>query len=170
MVKYIKLLTKSAANYLKEDERMRKYILIGMGGFFGAILRFAVKNNHILTDRGSFPFNILIINVTGSFLLAGILSVTFRAQRVKTDVKFGIAIGFLGAFTTFSTLCKDTVNLITNGNYDLALLYLLMSAILGLAAVYLGTVLARKLQTIKSKQPDDMCITDTFENIKDEVK
>jgi CrcB protein len=61
-----------------------------------------------------------------------------------TSLRLGIATGFLGAFTTFSTLCKETVSLIHQGDYFSAVSYITVSTMLGLAAVYFGIVLARE--------------------------
>lgn len=122
---------------------MRKYIFIGIGGILGAILRYYIKNIHIYQYNGVFPLNTLIINITGSFILALILTVTFEVLEFDSDIRLGIATGFLGAFTTFSTMSKETVILINSGYYYSAIAYLTVSAMLGLSAAYFGTVLAR---------------------------
>ena len=65
-------------------------------------------------------------------------------MEVDADLRIGLSTGFLGAFTTFSTLCKETVSLMAGGNFFLAISYMTVSAILGLAAVYFGIVMARE--------------------------
>lgn len=123
---------------------MKKYIYIGIGGFFGAISRYAIKNIHIYHYNGVIPLNTLIINVSGSFVLALILTTAFEVLEMDESVRLGIGTGFLGAYTTFSTLCKETVGLITKGFYFSAISYIIMSTILGLVAAYFGVVLSRK--------------------------
>lgn len=123
---------------------MRKYLYIGIGGFLGAISRYLIKNVPIYHYHENIPLNTLIINVTGSFIIALILTVAFEVWEFDPDIRLGIATGFLGAYTTFSTLCKETVGLMTQGFYFSALSYMTVSAMLGLAAVFLGVVFARE--------------------------
>jgi fluoride exporter len=124
---------------------MRKYIFISIGGILGAILRYLIKEVHIYHYHENIPLNTLIINITGSFILALILTTAFEIWKFDADIRLGIATGFLGAYTTFSTLCKETVGLIHEGFYFSAFFYLTVSTILGLASVYLGIILAREV-------------------------
>lgn len=123
---------------------MRKYVLIGLGGIFGAILRYLIKGVHIYHYHENVPLNTLMINVAGSFTLALVLTVAFEVWEFDANVRLGIATGFLGAFTTFSTLCRETAELICQGDYFSAVTYVTVSVMLGIAAVYFGIVLARE--------------------------
>jgi len=124
---------------------MLKYIYIFIGGALGAVLRLAIKNIHIWNYHENIPLNTLIINITGSFILALFLTFAFEVMEVDADIRLGVSTGFLGAFTTFSTLCKETVALMVSGEYFSAISYLTVSTVLGLTAAYLGIVLAREL-------------------------
>jgi len=124
---------------------MKRYIFIGTGGFLGAILRYVIKNMHIHNYIKGIPLNTLIINITGSFVLAFILTAVLKIRRFDEDIKLGIATGFLGAFTTFSTMCKETVVLINQGSDYLAFTYILLSILAGLAMVYCGAALAQEV-------------------------
>lgn len=124
---------------------MKKYLFIAAGGALGAISRYLIKNIHIINGGSSFPVNTLLINVTGSFLLALILTIAFKYWSFDTNIRLGIATGFLGAYTTFSTMCKETSNLIMKGMYSSATLYISLSLFLGLLFVYLGVVSAHKV-------------------------
>ncbi|MHC6180098.1 fluoride efflux transporter FluC [Clostridium sp. JNZ X4-2] len=124
---------------------MRKFIFIGIGGFLGAITRSFIKNIHIFNQTTIIPLDTLFINVTGSFILAFVLTVAVKKLKIDENIQLGISAGFVGAYTTFSTLCKETVNLITGKYYYAAASYMIMSAILGLAAVYLGIMAGNKL-------------------------
>jgi fluoride exporter len=126
---------------------MKKYIFIGIGGFLGAISRYFIMNVHLYNYQEGIPLNTLIINVIGSFMIALILTVALEIWEIDEALRLGIATGFIGAFTTFSTLCKETVNLIASGYYYSAISYMTMSAVLGLSAVYFGVVVARELIT-----------------------
>ncbi|MGB8453419.1 MAG: fluoride efflux transporter CrcB [Anaerocolumna sp.] len=139
---------------------MRKYILISIGGFIGAILRYVVRSVPIGHYNGRLPLNTLIINVTGSFVLALVLTAAYAAIKLKADIRLGIATGLIGAYTTFSTLCKETESLLSKGDYFTAISYVTISALLGVGAVYLGTVLGKKIVSKRSllkPEPDSVC-------------
>lgn len=133
---------------------MRKYVLIGCGGFLGAILRYLIKGIDVLNHLIPIPLATLIINLSGTFLLAFILTAAFEAWEMDPDIRLGIATGFLGAYTTFSTLCKETIGLLLSGNYLSAATYIAVSIVLGLAAAFLGITVARKTaeKIIKCKE------------------
>lgn len=124
---------------------MRKYIFIGIGGVAGALSRYIIKGIHINHYNGIFPINTLFINITGSFILASILTLAFEIWEFDSDIRLGIATGFLGAYTTFSTLCKETVELMKQGYFMEAFLTIASSVIAGLAAIYIGVILGRKV-------------------------
>jgi fluoride exporter len=108
------------------------------------MLRYFIKSIHIFSFKEAVPINTIIINVTGSFILALILTIAFEVWEIREEIRLGITTGFLGAYTTFSTLCKDTVMFNNNGLYFSALSYITISAFLGLFAAYFGVVLARE--------------------------
>ena len=124
---------------------MRKYFFIASGGFAGAIIRFWGSSIKITSYSGNLPLNTLIINVTGCFLLSLFLTLAFDLLEFDPDVRTGISTGFFGAYTTFSTLCKETVALINNGYYLSASLYILLSAFVGISFAYLGNITAKKI-------------------------
>lgn len=124
---------------------MRKYTFIAIGGILGAILRYMIKNIHFYHYKEVVPINTLLINVSGSFMLALILTIAFEVWELDADIRLGIATGFLGAYTTFSTMCKETVNLMRKGYYYSSISYICFSTILGLSAAYFGVVLAREV-------------------------
>ena len=80
-------------------------LFIAIGGMLGSISRFAIKNIHMWNYHENTSLNTLFINITGSFLLALILTIAFEVWNFDPDILLGIATGFLGAYTTFSTLC-----------------------------------------------------------------
>jgi fluoride exporter len=123
---------------------MRKYVYIMIGGALGAMLRLAIKSISFGQYQGRFPLNTLLINITGTFILALFLTMSLELLEIGADIRLGISTGFLGAYTTFSTLCKEAATLILSREYITAASYLTASTILGLAAAYLGVVLARK--------------------------
>ncbi|QHQ59475.1 fluoride efflux transporter CrcB [Anaerocolumna sedimenticola] len=130
---------------------MRKYIFISLGGAFGAVLRYVIRSIPTPCYNGNIPLNTLIINIIGSFILALVLTGANEVFKLEADLKLGITTGFIGAFTTFSTLCKETVSLLSNGAYLSAFSYLTLSAILGITAAYLGVVLESAAANIVNK-------------------
>lgn len=124
---------------------MNQLIAIAMGGSAGAVVRFLVANAIYGWLGRTFPHGTLFINVSGSFLM-GFLSVMMM-QRFPLAVEYraAILVGFLGAYTTFSTFALETLNLFEEGNLLKAALNIFLSTVLCLAAVWVGLVLARQL-------------------------
>lgn len=141
---------------------MRKYILIGIGGILGSILRYWFRGVPIYHYHENVPLNTLIINVTGSFILALILTVAFDVWEFNSDIRLGIATGFVGAYTTFSTLCKETVVMLYQGDYLSAVSYIAVSTMVGIAAAYFGVVVAKEVVS-KLVKKDDIDSTDSEE-------
>lgn len=121
---------------------MRKYVYMMIGGAAGAPLRVLLRNLPVWSHVGGIPVNTLAVNIIGSFFLAFFLAVAFEVAKFDADIRLGVSTGFLGAFTTFSTLSKETALLMFSGDYIPAISYILLSGGLGLAAAYLGAVLA----------------------------
>ena len=113
---------------------MIKVLSIGLGGFFGAIARVLLKSVVIVAGSGWFPVNTFLINIAGSFLLSFLLTVAFEGWRMNADLRMGLTTGLLGAFTTFSTFCKESVELLRAGALPVALLYMAGSIAAGLLA------------------------------------
>jgi CrcB protein len=124
------------------------YILVGVGGFIGANARFVVARlvGALLETR--FPMGTFVINVSGSFLL-GVLG-TLVAQRVMPNsesMRLALGVGFLGAFTTFSTFEFETHALIDDGSWLTATMNIFASLFVGLLAVRAGIVVAKSWLT-----------------------
>ena len=118
---------------------MHKIILVGMGGFVGAILRYLVSGVvQALTHSISFPFGTLAVNIAGCFFIGG-FSYLFESQSSMTsEMRLLLMVGILGAFTTYSTFSNETFNLLQDQRLFLASLNVATHIILGLAAVMLG--------------------------------
>jgi len=123
---------------------MRKYLFIGLGGFFGASFRVLIKGADIFTSVG-FPLSTLFINLLGTFLLAFFLTLTLDFFVIDQDLRLSLSVGFFGSFTTFSTFSKELSHLIFDGSYYFAVFYLLSSIIFGLLCAYLGFKIANSI-------------------------
>jgi CrcB protein len=120
-------------------------LLIGLGGFAGAISRYVVDG--LVTDRtaGAFPWGTLAVNATGSFLLGLLFAMTTERAVLPADIRGPVMIGFIGAYTTFSTYMLESWGLIESGSYVAALANLGGSVVIGLVAVAAGLIIGRAI-------------------------
>jgi CrcB protein len=124
---------------------MDKFLIISIGAVLGANTRYWLGGWAAEKFGTSFPFGTLIINLTGSLVLGFFL--TLISDRFVVDPRWRllVAIGFLGAYTTFSTYTFESANLIVTGQVWTGLLNLFGSSFLGLIAVMAGILLGRMI-------------------------
>jgi CrcB protein len=115
----------------------RELVVIAFGGGGGAAARYAILHAEPVR-AGAFPFTTLAINVGGAFVLAVLLESCARRGLETWWLRPFAAIGVLGGFTTFSTLCVEAMLLGRDGHIALAALYLIASGIAGIAVVVAG--------------------------------
>lgn len=118
---------------------------VAIAGALGALARYGLGG--WLTSRfpGSFPWETFIINISGSFII-GLLFVIFTERLMPHPaLRVSLMVGFVGAYTTFSTFSLETFRLIEDGAVGLALANIFGSVTAGLVAVYLGIVIARAI-------------------------
>ena len=122
---------------------MDRFLVVGLGGFVGAVARYGVTLLVGAFWTREFPLATFLINVTGSFVL-GLFS-TLAAERLEVDprLRLFVATGFVGAYTTFSTFEYETQRLAESGAVWWGLLNVVTSVAAGYAAVQLGVRLAR---------------------------
>lgn len=126
---------------------MLKLLVIMTGGSIGA----ACRHGLFVVVQGlagpTFPAGTLTVNLTGSFLI-GILWSLFDKIHFSHEMRLLIFTGFLGSFTTFSTFTRETAQLIKAGDWKTALIYILLSNILGICLVAGGFLLGKRLWPI----------------------
>lgn len=126
------------------------YFWIGLGGALGTIMRFALDG---LVSRHfvSFPLGTLIINVTGSFLIAFFATVTGPDGRflAPSTTRMFFMTGICGGYTTFSSFSLQTLNLARDGEWFYAGLYVLLSVALCLIAAWLGYIAGMYVNSTK---------------------
>lgn len=119
-------------------------LAVGAGGFAGALCRFGVAAASARVFGSRFPVGTLLINLTGSFALGYFLARVSRGWEVPPSVQLAVTVGFLGAYTTFSTFTYESDALFRAGATTRAWLYLAASLALGLAAVRFGMVAGQR--------------------------
>lgn len=125
---------------------MFNFLLVAAGGALGAGARHLVSGVFLRQFGGAWPWGTLVINVAGSLLLGLLVGVlAFRGGEGQAQLRLLLGTGVLGGFTTFSAFSLETVELIERGRAGSALIYALGSVALGVAGVFAGLWLARRL-------------------------
>ena len=124
---------------------MRDILWISLGAVAGANLRYFVSRLAARFLSSTFPYSTLFINVTGSFLLGFFL--VWTSERVLADPKWRmlVAVGFCGAYTTFSSYAFETMHFFQQGQWWPLAANVLSNNVLCLAAVLAGVAVARAL-------------------------
>ena len=124
---------------------MSQTIAIALGGAAGALGRYWVSSGvYSLLGRG-FPYGTLVVNVLGSLAMGWLYVLLIERLNVTPEWRGAVMVGFLGAFTTFSTFSIETLNLLEQGAYARSLLNVLLSVVACIAAAWLGVLLGRTL-------------------------
>ncbi len=123
---------------------MRTAIWVGLAGFFGSIARYAVSGA-VSRVNESFPWGTFAVNITGSFLLGFLVAAFAHRFVVHPDLRIAVTVGFLGAYTTFSTLALETFEFAETRAWGWAATNVVLSIGAGLVAVWLGTLAGRRL-------------------------
>lgn len=116
---------------------VNQLLLVGIGGFLGAISRFLVSK-YTASTLGVFPIGTLIVNVTGSFVLALISYLVLEGRNISPDVRNFATVGFIGAYTTMSTFSFETMRFLDQGEYNYFALNILFNIILCFGAIALA--------------------------------
>ena len=125
---------------------MKKYIAVGIGGAAGALLRVVVHQIPLPLGSTYRPLLTMLINISGSFFLGFLMILFAKRFLVKPAVRLGVTTGLLGGYTTFSTLCKESVMLCFSGNTLFAAIYVAASVVLGLGAAWVGILAAKRIE------------------------
>ena len=130
---------------------MDRYAIVALGGAVGAMARYWVSGWAQQRWGPGFPYGTFIINVSGSFILG--LFATLALRLAWSDhARLFMAIGFVGAYTTFSTFEWETLQLIAEGSrYRAAAVNLVGSVVVGFGAAYAGMVVARLLFALRGR-------------------
>lgn len=116
------------------------YLLVGAGGAIGAMARYFIST---LTPP-TFPYATMIINITGSLAMGLIIGILARTlPPMQEEIRLFLAVGILGGYTTFSAFSLDVVTLWQRGDATGATLYVVISVVVSIVALYAGLMLTR---------------------------
>lgn len=124
---------------------MSKALLVALGGAAGALARYWLGGKINSYWPMPFPLGTFVVNVSGSFIIGFTMALIGERIAVSPSWRLLIAVGFVGAYTTFSTYEYETLKLIEEGNVLSAALNIVLSVILGFAAVWMGSTIARRI-------------------------
>ncbi|WP_440992648.1 fluoride efflux transporter CrcB [Cysteiniphilum litorale] len=127
---------------------MLTLLLVGLGGGLGSISRFGLSEFIYKIFGKSFPHGILIVNILGC-LLIGALAAFFQKERLlehflTPHFRALLITGFLGGFTTFSSFSLDALTLLQKGEWSKAIIYIMLSVLISMIAVFVGFYLVEK--------------------------
>ncbi|MBV9216740.1 MAG: fluoride efflux transporter CrcB [Acidobacteria bacterium] len=122
-----------------------KIVSVAIGGAFGAVARYLINISPLNGALGKFPLPTFVINVAGCFLIGLCLILLTDKWDVSENLRMAVVVGFLGAFTTFSTFEAEIYGLMREQQLVAALAYLALSVLLGFIGVVGGISVGRRL-------------------------
>jgi len=124
---------------------LQKYLFIALGGALGSVARYMVGAG--VTNRLGlrFPYGTLIINISACLIIGFSLEMLNRHANINPALRYLVPIGFVGAYSTFSTFEWEIFSSLNSGAFWIAILYVVTSLIFGLIAVALGAAAGRAL-------------------------
>jgi CrcB protein len=117
--------------------------MIALGGALGALARYQVALSIQSRIPSAFPWGTFVVNISGCFVMGAITSVLSQRIGLSENWRYLIPVGFIGAYTTFSTFELETYRAMTQGTSLVALMNIAASVVLGYAALWLGIITAR---------------------------
>ena len=124
---------------------MGALLWVGLGGFLGAIARYLLGGWVAVRWGAVFPWGTFVINVSGSFILGFFLAFAQDRPWLHPQARLLFAVGFVGAYTTFSTYTYESIRLMMDGQFALAAFNIVGSVVLGLVAVFAGVALGNSI-------------------------
>lgn len=123
---------------------MWNFLFIALGGAFGAVSRYGLSNIVQRWCGAGFAWGTLAVNLLGCFLI-GLAYHLAATTLVPSGVRFFVIVGFLGAFTTFSTFSLENVEFLRDGMFSVAAIYILVSNMMGVVLTFTGFVLGQRI-------------------------
>lgn len=126
-----------------KSQMMKTFLMIGIGGGIGSMLRYCVQlyAGRYLTQN--FPVGTLLVNISGCLLIGIFYGLSIKNTAITPDWRLFLITGLCGGYTTFSSFSFESISLFRQGNYAYFLLYTSLSFVLGLSATVLGTTMTK---------------------------
>lgn len=121
---------------------MIECIVVGAGGFIGAVCRYLIGMIP-LKEGCIFPIKTLMINIAGSFMIGIVAALAMKTDFLNPRTVLFLKVGICGGFTTFSSFALETTDFLKDGKLHLAVIYMILSAALGILAVFAGQGIIR---------------------------
>ena len=126
-------------------ESLAKIVSVAVGGAAGAVARYLINISPLSNLFDKFPLPTFFINISGSFLIGFLLILFTDKFQINNNLRMAIIVGFLGAFTTFSTFEIEVYELVKERLFVTAFLYLFLSVFVGFVGASLGVLLGRRI-------------------------
>lgn len=126
---------------------MSMILAVAVGGALGAVARYLVSSWAMTLSSGGFPVGTLVVNIVGSFLMGVLIEVLAMKAQLPLEVRGLLVVGFLGAFTTFSTFALDFAVLQERGALLPAFGYVALSVLGSIGALFAALAIMRKVLT-----------------------
>lgn len=123
---------------------MVNYLMLALGGALGALARYGLGGLVQTRMNAVFPYGTLVVNLCGCLLMGFVMALITDSVIVAPEFRYFVPVGFIGAFTTFSTFELETFRAIEDGAWLVGAANVLTSVILGFVALWLGVIAARR--------------------------
>ena len=124
---------------------MAAVVLVGVGGFFGSVARYLVDRRVTQWTGGALPWGTFVINISGSFVVGLLFALIVERAALGSNMRAPLMIGFVGAYTTFSTLLLESWRMIEDGAWQVAIVNVGGSLLVGIVAVVAGVAVGRAI-------------------------
>ena len=120
-----------------------KYLLVALGGGIGSVLRYTLGGwVQMLSGSAAFPWGTFAVNALGCLMIGALSQLAETRGLFAAETRLFLVVGLLGGFTTFSAFGNETLNLLRDSEYTLAVLNVAINVLIGLVSVWLGRTLA----------------------------
>ena len=120
------------------SEMIKNFLIVGVGGAVGSMLRYAVQKFFQAQTTAAFPTGTLLVNIAGCFLIGILWSLVSRSLTWNEEMKLLLMTGFCGGFTTFSAFTFESIGLLKEQRLGLFFTYITASVVIGLLATFAG--------------------------------